>query len=175
MRRLMLLRHAKSDWSKPGQRDHDRVLAARGREAAPRIGKYMATHDLVPELVVCSTAVRARQTWDLVAEALKAAPTVLHDERIYENRPDTLLGVIRETEPGVHVLMLVGHNPSFHGLAEILCATGDTESRQRLREKFPTAGLAVIDFATDAWDRVHPHSGRLDRMISPRLLEAAPD
>jgi len=175
MRRLMLLRHAKSDWSKPGQRDHDRVLASRGREAAPRIGKYMATHDLMPELVVCSTALRARETWELVAGELAAEPKVAHDERIYENRPDTLLEVIQETEPGIHVLLLVGHNPSFPALAELLAATGDTESRQRLREKFPTAGLAVIDFAVDAWDRVHPHSGRLDRMITPRLLDAAPD
>jgi phosphohistidine phosphatase len=175
MRRLMLLRHAKSDWSKPGQRDHDRVLASRGREAAPRIGKYMATHDLVPELVVCSTAVRARETWELVAGELASTPRVAHDERIYENRPDTLLHVIHETVPDVHILLLVGHNPSFSALAELLAATGDTESRQRLREKFPTAGLAVIDFAVDAWDRVHPHSGRLDRMITPRLLDAESD
>jgi phosphohistidine phosphatase len=172
MRRLMLLRHAKSEWSKPGQRDHDRVLAARGREAAPHIGKYMATHGLIPDLVVCSTATRARETWDLVVEALKPTPKVVHDERIYDNRPDTLMDVIHETNPEIHVLLLVGHNPSFHALGELLAATGDTESRQRLREKFPTSGLAVIDFAVDAWDRVHPHSGRLDRMITPRLLDA---
>jgi phosphohistidine phosphatase len=173
MRRLMLLRHAKSDWSKPGQRDHDRALAARGREAAPRIGKYMATHGLVPELVLCSTATRARETWELVAEELPAEPALVHEERIYENRPDVLLDVINETDADVHVLLMVGHNPSFHGLAQLLAATGDTESRQRLREKFPTAGLAVIDFAVDTWDRVHPDSGRLDRMITPRLLDEA--
>jgi phosphohistidine phosphatase len=173
MRRLMLLRHAKSDWSKPGQRDHDRVLAARGRDAAPRIGKYMATHGLVPELVLCSTATRARETWELVAQTLPEQPTVVHDERIYENRPDVLLNVINETDAEVHALLLVGHNPSFHGLSQLLAATGDTESRQRLREKFPTAGLAVIDFAVDAWDRVHAQSGRLDRMITPRLLDEA--
>jgi phosphohistidine phosphatase len=175
MRRLMLLRHAKSDWSKPGQRDHDRVLASRGREAAPRVGKYMATHGLVPELVICSTATRARETWNLVAPALRAAPPLVHDERIYENHPDVLLEVIRETAADIHVLLLVGHNPSFQGLAERLVATGDIESRQQLRAKFPTAGLAVIDFAVDAWDRVHPQSGRLDRMITPRLLDAEPD
>jgi phosphohistidine phosphatase len=118
---------------------------------------------------------RARETWELVAREITAEPKVVHDERIYENRPDTLLDVIHETETGIHVLLLVGHNPSFPALAELLAATGDTESRQRLREKFPTAGLAVLDFAVDAWDRVHPHSGRLDRMITPRLLDAAPD
>ena len=104
-----------------------------------------------------------------------AAPTLVHDERIYQNRPDILLDVIHETEADIHVLLLVGHNPSFQGLAELLSATGDIESRQRLREKFPTTGLAVIDFAVDAWERVHAQSGRLDRMITPRLLDAAPD
>src|SRR5262245_31324938 len=118
MRRLMLLRHAKSDWSKPGQRDHDRLLAARGREAAPRIGKYMAAHGLVPELVVCSTATRARETWELVAQMLKSQPKAVHDERIYENRPDVLMDIIHETDAAVHVLMLVGHNPSFHARSE---------------------------------------------------------
>jgi phosphohistidine phosphatase len=175
MRRLMLLRHAKSDRSKPGGRDRDRTVAPRGREAAQRIGAYMAGHGLRPDLVICSTAVRTRETWDLVASAFTKAPQVAYDERIYQNNPKILLDVVRETEPGVHVLLLVGHNPSFQAIAEFLTASGHGDARQRLREKFPTAGLAVIDFPVDAWDRVHPHSGRLDRLITPGVLEAAPD
>ncbi len=175
MRRLMLLRHAKSDRSKPGERDRDRTVAPRGRAAAPRIGAYMAGHGLRPDLVICSTAVRTRETWDLVAPAFTKAPRVVYDERIYQNNPEVLLDVVKETKPGVHVLLLVGHNPSFQALAEFLTASGHGDARQRLREKFPTAGLAVIDFPVDAWDRVHPHSGRLDRLITPGVLEAAPD
>jgi len=174
MRRLMLLRHAKSDRSDPGARDHDRVLNPRGREAAPRMGAYMVSHSLIPDLVLCSTAARARETWDLAASAFGDPPKVRYDERIYENNPEILFDLIAATASGVQVLLLVGHNPSFESLAGRLVASGHGDARQRLREKFPTAGLAVIDFPIDAWSRVHPHSGRLDRLITPRLI-AAPD
>ena len=135
----------------------------------------MASHGLVPDLVVCSTATRARQTWDLVAPAFAEPPTVLNDARIYENNPRILLDLVTETKQSVHGLLLVGHNPSFEVLAELLTASGHGDARQRLREKFPTAALAVIDFPIDAWPRVHPHSGRLDRLITPRLLENPED
>ena len=177
MRRLMLLRHAKSDRSNPGARDHDRVLNARGREAAPRIGAYMASHGLTPDLVICSTATRARETWQLVAEAaaFSTPPKTVFEERIYRNDPRILLELVQQTKAGTHGLLMVGHNPSFQMFADLMAASGHGDARQRLREKFPTAALAVIDFAVDAWERVHPHSGRLDRLITPRLLEAAPD
>jgi phosphohistidine phosphatase len=175
MRRLTLLRHAKSDWANLGARDHTRPLAARGREAAPRIGAYTARHALVPDLVVCSTAARAQQTLDLVAaEFSRPIPTV-YDERIYEVGADDSLDVIRETKPSVHILLLVGHNPGLHDLAELLIASGDLEVRQRLIEKFPTAGLAVIDFPIDDWRKIHRRSGRLDRFVTPRAIEAATD
>jgi phosphohistidine phosphatase len=174
MRRLMLLRHAKSDRSVAGMRDHDRPLNPRGRESAPHIGAYMASHGLVPDLVVCSTATRTRETWDLVAAALGATPKVRYDERIYENDPGALFDLVRTTRNG-DTLLLIGHNPSFQMFAELMVASGHGDARQRLREKFPTAGLAVIDFAIDSWERVHSHSGRLDRMITPRLLDNSSD
>jgi phosphohistidine phosphatase len=170
----MLLRHAKSDRSVPGMRDHDRPLNPRGREAAPRVGAYMASHALIPDLVVCSTATRTRETWDLVAAALAAPPQVRYDERIYRNDPGALMDIVRTTQNS-DTLLLIGHNPSFQMFAELMVASGHGDARQRLREKFPTAGLAVIDFAIDSWERVHPHSGRLDRMITPRLLDDSSD
>lgn len=175
MRRLMLLRHAKSDWSQAGARDHDRVLNPRGREAAPRIGAYMAGHGLTPDRVICSTASRTRETWELAAKAFPAPPPVVHDARIYESSPATLLAVVKESAPEVHALLLVGHNPGMHELADLMIATGDLEGRQRLREKFPTAGLAVIDFPVDAWNQLHPRSGRFDRLVTPRLIDTATD
>jgi phosphohistidine phosphatase len=175
MRRLMLLRHAKSDWTRPGTRDHERALAPRGREAAPRIGRYMARHGLTPDLVVCSTATRTRETWDLVAPAFAAGPPAIYEDRLYEASPDALIGVIKETKDSAHALMLVGHNPGLHNLAQRLIASGDIEARQRLSEKFPTGALAVIDFAIDDWRKLHPRSGRLDRFVVPRALETATD
>ena len=175
MRRLMLLRHAKSDWSKLGASDAERILAARGREAAPRVGAYMAHHGLKPDLVICSIATRARETWDLVAPEFKQQPPVAYEDRIYESGVDALLAVIKETQAAVHALMLVGHNPGLHDLAQRLIASGDTEARQRLTEKFSTAALAVIDFAIDDWRKLHPRSGRLDRFVAPRMLGRATD
>ena len=171
MRRLMLLRHAKSDWSKPGERDHDRALAARGLVDAPRIGAYMASHGLIPDLVVCSTARRARETYDLVAGEFAKPPKVVHEPRVYDNNPEILFDLVRKTGRDVQVLLLVGHNPSFQSFTDAMTASGHGDARQRLREKFPTATLAVIDLPIDAWDELHLHSGRLDRLITPRLLD----
>src|SRR5262245_19623739 len=175
MLRLMLLRHEKSDWTKPSQRDRDRVLAPRGRSTAPQIGTYMARHKLLPEQVVCSTAVRTRQTWELVAAALPKAPAVTFEDGLYDADPDDIIDVIQATPGDVRSLLVLGHNPGLHEVANLLVATGDLDARERLGEKLPTAGLAVIDFAFGSWDKVHPDSGRLDRFVVPRMLEAATD
>jgi phosphohistidine phosphatase len=175
MRRLMLLRHAKSDWSVPGARDHDRTLSARGREAAPKMGAYMARHALVPDLILASTAVRVEETLDLVLPAFEKAPKIARDGRVYEAEADGLLELVKETPRTAHSLLLVGHNPGLGELAGLLIAAGDVEARQRLIEKFPTAALAVIDFAIDEWGKVHPRGGRLDRFVVPRALETTTD
>jgi phosphohistidine phosphatase len=175
MLRLMLLRHAKSDWTKPGQRDRDRVLAPRGRSAAPQIGTYMARHKLLPERVICSTAVRTRQTWELVAAALPKAPAATFEDALYDADPDDIIDVIQATPGDVRSLLVLGHNPGLHEVANLLVATGDLDARERLGEKLPTAGLAVIDFAFGSWEKIHPDSGRLDRFVVPRTLEAATD
>ena len=95
MRRLLLLRHAKSDWTGIGLKDQDRGLASRGRDSAPRIGAYMAHHALIPDLVLSSTATRARDTWSLVAEAFRMPPPVSYEERLYETAPKAILDVIQ--------------------------------------------------------------------------------
>lgn len=175
MRRLILLRHAKSDWSAAGRPDHDRELALRGSDAAVKIGAYMARHALVPDLVLCSTAARSRRTWALVAEAFAVPPDVIYDDRLYEVGAKAILEVIRAARPQVHALAVIGHNPGLHDLAELLIASGDIETRQRLLQKFPTGGLAVIDFPIDEWQKLHANSGRLDRFVTPRSLEIATD
>jgi phosphohistidine phosphatase len=172
MRRLMLLRHAKSDWSAPGGRDLDRALSSRGREAAPKMGAYMARHALVPDLILASPATRVAETLEHILPAFKTAPKVRREERIYESGADTLLAVIKETPKTVHSLLLVGHNPGMAELASLLIAAGDIAARQQLIEKFPTAALAVIDFPFDDWAKLHPKAGRLDRFVVPRALES---
>lgn len=175
MRRLMLFRHAKSDRSAPGAVDRDRPLERRGKEAAPRIGAYMTRHGLLPDSVVCSPARRTRETWSLVAAAFSKPPSVTFEERVYNATANTLLDVARKTSNDVHSLLIIGHNPGLQDLAALLIASGDVEARERLHEKFPTAGLVVIDFAYDDWQKLHRQAGRLDRFVTPRSLTSATD
>jgi phosphohistidine phosphatase len=169
----MLLRHAKSDLSKPGEADHDRDLNKRGRDTAPRIGRYIASHGLRPDRVLCSTARRARATWELVGAELDEPLQVVFERRLYNAPAQAVLETVRAAGDGVRSLLVVGHNPGLQELAGILIAAGDLGHREKLREKLPTGGLVVIDFALDTWADVHPRAGRLDRFIAPRGLETA--
>lgn len=170
MRRLMLLRHAKSDWSLSGQRDHDRTLSARGRAAAPRIGAYLAQHALIPDCVLISTARRTRETWKLVSASLSTRPQTHFDERIYEAEPGDILDAIRDTSAACQSLLVIGHNPGLQDLALMLVRDGHQGDLDRMTEKFPTAGLAIIDIPIDDWAGLQPRSGRLASFITPRDL-----
>ncbi|MGU3493162.1 SixA phosphatase family protein [Xanthobacteraceae bacterium A53D] len=169
MRRLILLRHAKSDWPE-GLADLERPLAPRGRLAAPRMGQYLANEGLIPDIVVVSPARRTQETWALVEPLLPPSMDVERDGRIYEAPTARLLTVIREQPARAHILMLVGHNPGMEGLADTLVAGGSGVARERMQEKFPTAALAVIDLPVDDWADVAEDTGRLDRFITPRAL-----
>ncbi len=129
----------------------------------------MAEHGLVPDLALVSTARRAQETWELVAETLPRGIEVRDAVGIYEVSATAILGVIRGVEPSVRSLLLVGHNPGMAELALLLAGEGD--ALPRLREKFPTAGLAVIDFDAGQWSEIEPGRGRLVRFVAPRMLE----
>jgi phosphohistidine phosphatase len=167
----MLLRHAKTQRAQPGERDRDRRLTKRGRNDAPLIGAYMAHHGLAPDLVLVSSAARAQETWALLADCFAKTPKVVSEERIYNADPEDLMNLLAET-PGAKSLAVVGHNPGLHELAVQLIASGDVEARERIAEGLPTSGLVVIDLAFDDWSRLHPHSGRLERFVNPRLIAA---
>jgi phosphohistidine phosphatase len=173
MFRLILLRHAKSD-SPGGVLDIDRPLAARGREAAPRMGAYLKDEQLFPALALVSPAKRTRETWDLVQPALGEVETRF-EPRIYEAPVARLLTIVQEVDPSVRTLLMVGHNPGFEDLARLLVGHGDRYAFARMTQKFPTAGLAVIDFPVESWPEVEPRGGRLDRFVTPKSLGAGED
>ena len=173
MLRLMLFRHAKSAYP-AGVEDHERPLAERGEKAAPVIGRYMADQRLVPDLAVVSTARRAQQTWALAAEALGKVIRRRDEARIYE-APAALVEVIRQTPSGVGTLLLVGHNPGLQDLALDLVGGGDKDALARLRAKYSTAGLAVIDFDVRRWSDVSPGGGSLERFVTPKSVKAERD
>jgi phosphohistidine phosphatase len=174
MRRLMLLRHAKTERAGPGQRDRERKLTKRGRSDAPVIGAYLVRHGLIPDLVLVSPAVRTQETWALIAPTFTKAPRARNDERIYDASPQRLFNVIAET-PNARSLLVIGHNPSLHDVALQLISSGDADMRARAADKLPTSGLAVIDFSIEDWSRLNPHSGRLEHFVTPRLLADAAD
>jgi phosphohistidine phosphatase len=174
MRRLMLLRHAKSNWPE-GVADRERPLATRGREAAPVMGRYLAEELLLPDLVLVSPARRTQETWQLVAPMLPEKPAVQHEPRIYEAKTQRLLEVVQETEPVVRTLLMIGHNPGFEELAALLTGHGDRYAAARMSQKYPTCGLAVLDFAVDDWRDVAARGGRLDRFVTPASLGEGPD
>ena len=173
MRRLILLRHGKAERSEPGMQDQTRVLIERGRKDAGKIGAYMASHALIPDRVLLSPAARTRETWKFAAAAFRPEPGAIMSEQLYDATPHAIFAAIKDVPAAVHTLLMVGHNPSLHEVAQMLVATGDIEARERLREGLPTAGLVIVDFAIDSWGKLHPQSGRLERFISPKTLEAA--
>jgi phosphohistidine phosphatase len=174
MRRLMLLRHAKTERPEPGQRDRDRKLTKRGRADAPAIGAYMAHHGLVPDVALVSPAKRAQETWELMAEAFAKPPRLVNEDRIYNASAEALIAVVSEMR-GAHSLLVVGHNPSLHDVATQLIVSGDAAARDHLIEKLPTSGLVVIDLAFDDWSRLPRHSGRLECFVTPKLMTGAAD
>jgi phosphohistidine phosphatase len=173
MRRLLLFRHAKAERSEPGMEDRARALVERGRRDAARIGAYMATHALVPDRVLVSPAKRSQETWKYTAGAFRPAPAAKMVERLYDATPHMIFAVIKDAPASAHTLLVVGHNPGLQELALMLIASGDIDARERLREKLPTSGLVIIDFAFDDWGKLHPQSGRLERFVTPRSLDAA--
>jgi phosphohistidine phosphatase len=175
MRRLMLLRHAKTENDAPSGRDQDRRLDKRGRNDAAEIGGWIGRHPPFPDSVLVSPAVRAHQTWDIIWEALKdlgREPQVELLPELYGADPSQLLETIRlasATDP--NRLMVVGHNPGMHELALALAGSGDAAGRKALADNLPTSGLAVFDFTVDSWEDVAFRRGRLVQFVSPKLLK----
>ncbi|MGB8402394.1 SixA phosphatase family protein [Bradyrhizobium sp.] len=176
MRRLMLLRHAKTETDAPTGRDRDRRLDDRGRRDAAEIGGWIGRHPPFPDLVLVSPAVRAHQTWEIACEAMKELapePRVEILPELYGADPAQLLRAIRTAEvTGPRRLMVVGHNPGMHELALTLAGSGgDAAASKALKDNLPTAGLAIFDFAIDDWNNVAFRRGRLVQFVSPKLLK----
>jgi phosphohistidine phosphatase len=170
MRRLILFRHAKSDWSEVGRADHDRALSARGRRAAGPMGAWIAGRGFRPDLVLCSTAARARATWSLAKTAFSPQPPTSLREELYEAAVEAVADAVRSVPADVQTLLLVGHNPGFEGFVGWAAGSGDPEARRLLSVKFPTAAIAVLDLPGDCWSQLSKGEARLDRFVTPKAL-----
>jgi phosphohistidine phosphatase len=168
---LFLLRHAKSSWSNPSLPDRERPLATRGVTDAPLMGKAMTERGIDPDLVLCSSARRTRDTLALVLPELRVEPKVVYEDALYHASPEATLEIIHAVQPGSNRVMLVGHNPEIQSLALDLVGAGAKHFRDRLRTKYPTAALAVINFPSGLWKSVTVNSGTLNLFLSPRDLK----
>lgn len=169
-RQLVLLRHAKSSWDDPLLQDFDRPLAKRGRGAARRIADWLIKNKIRPSLVLCSAAVRTRQTLDLISDAIVPGATVIHDKSLYLAEMDELLARIRAVDDHVGCVLVVGHNPGLHELAVTLAASAGKRERARLAEKFPTAGVAWFEVGGSGWADIDPGTTTLIEFLRPADL-----
>jgi phosphohistidine phosphatase len=170
MRTLLLMRHAKSSWDQPGLADPERPLAPRGRLTAPLIARHLHDEGLIPDLVLCSPARRAQETWQLMAPELGGGVAVKVLRSLYPGAPGRLLEALRRLPDEVGRALLIGHNPGLAACAVALAATGPQKVLQRMRGKFVTAGLAVLTFEIDHWRELAAGRGRLERFVRPKDL-----
>ncbi|MGW6395463.1 SixA phosphatase family protein [Streptomyces sp. NPDC055103] len=164
-RRIVLLRHAKADWSDDS--DHERPLAERGRADAPVAGRKLAATGIGFDLALCSTAVRTRETWKLAVHELPERPRTVYEDRLYDASLGELIALLNETSEDVDDLLVIGHNPGMHALADALAggSEGDTLPRMN-RSGFPTSAFAVLAF-NGSWKSVEHGVARLVDFWTP--------
>jgi phosphohistidine phosphatase len=175
VKRLFLLRHAKA--SREEGRDQDRILAPRGREDAPRMGRFLKEEVYIPQLVLCSTAARTRQTLELLLPELGAKPMVQFLDELYLAESEDIAAIAKRAKDSVHTLMIVGHNPGIEESARELAGV-PAERRARkhyetMAAKFPTGSLAVIDFEIERWSDIRQGLGELELFVRAKDLKGS--
>ena len=171
MRTLLLMRHAKSGWDDPTLDDHERPLNRRGTRDAPRMARYMAAAGLVPDVVLCSDAVRTRATMALLlAEWPGSAPSVSYEAGLYLAEPAAIMEAVRGLAKSVRRCLVLAHNPGIHALALGLAGGGNRNVLSDVAARFPTSALAVIDLDTGDWKTIESGSGRLRAFVYPKVL-----
>ncbi len=165
--RLILTRHAKSSWDIPAQEDHERSLNPRGYRAAKRIGNWISARGFCPEVVLCSTARRARETWDGIAASCGDLPDcdVSYLDRLYVAPAEAMLETIRKSNGSS--LLLVAHNPGIAHLASLLAVSPSEHPRFN---DYPSGATTVYQFEIARWQDLRPYSGRISDFVIPREL-----
>lgn len=173
MLNLMLMRHAKAASPAPGQEDADRPLTGRGKRAAAAMGNYLGENELVPDLVLCSPARRAKETWKFVARKLAASPRTLFERDLYDfGDGEALLKCLQRHAGKAKSILLISHNPSIEGLAQRLARKGDKKLRSLLQAKYPTGALTVIALDYPNWAALAEGAGTLSRFVRPKDIMA---
>lgn len=172
MKHLLLLRHAKAEPGTDAVRDRDRPLAERGHRDAELMGRALAAENL-PDLILCSPALRTRETLTDLLRPLTKRPRVLLEEALYSGAGGDYIATIARTAGDADRVLVVGHNPTIHRTALALAAEGDAMLRLRLAERFPTTALAVFALPIRAWPELKSGRGTLESLVFPHDLGAA--
>lgn len=170
MLRLLLLRHAKSSWNDMSVPDFQRELNSRGRSAVPVLVRHMVGAGLTPTRILCSSARRTRETLAGMLPFLAEDLDIHLTRALYDTDSDNVLDIIRNHGGDADTLLVIGHNPATQDLTLELAASGDRTLLTAVEEKFPTAGLAILDFDLDDWSSLAPCSGHLTDFVRPRDL-----
>lgn len=170
MKTLLLLRHAKSSWDPPDLADHERILDERGRHAAELMAFHLSRHPQRPSLVLCSSARRAVETLAPLRRRLGARTRVRIERGLYLASAEVLEARLARLRASEACVLLIGHDPGLHELAVALAERGERAALARLREKFPTAALAVLSLEIERWRAITPGCGRLVAFETPREL-----
>lgn len=166
----MLLRHAKAVQQSRGD-DFARDLQDKGHRDAARLGSYLRSHDLVPDVALVSTSARTRQTFDGLTATIEAPVAASYDEMLYNATAGEIRAMLKTTTPGVRTLMILGHNPGIADLALMLSRDGDLAEIARMRNRFAPCSLAIIASDAEDWADVGASGGRLDLFLQPEDLE----
>ena len=164
---LYLLRHAKSSWADATVDDHDRPLQAKGERRAAAQRDHLIDRGIRADLVLCSTALRARETYDIVASAL-GEPEVRYKVKIYEADPRDIIEIVNHLDDNYDNVVIVGHDPTLQLLAATLAMTATGDAMERVRRKFPTCGLATLTFGDAGWSSVAKGVGHLEEFHVPQ-------
>ena len=169
MKRLLLLRHAKTEQAnKDTPADADRALTRQGEAEAPAVGREMQKRAYAPDLILCSPSRRTRQTLELANAELGSRARVEYDSAIYAAGARQLLALFRNLPDNIQQPLVVGHNPGFEDSLSLLAEPSPQQAGEH--ERFPTGALAVLQFDIAAWRELSPHSGALVDFIRPKDL-----
>jgi len=166
MRRLLLLRHAKAILA-TGRGDFERSLIERGRRDAKRVGAYVARIGMAPDLVIDSGAARTRQTGEIVRATWPEGAEARAEPRLYDASGQTIQAIVRALPDAAPHVMLIGHNPGIGEIANRFVGRGARDETLRMAAKFPTSGLAILEFEAERWRDIEPGSALLARFVTP--------
>ena len=171
MKRLTILRHAKSSWNDPHLEDFNRPLNERGWKSARRVGRELEKRGVKFDLIIASPAARVRETIDGLTEKLALNVEIRFEPRMYAASEEMLLAIVRDIRESSHTPLLVGHNPGLQQLIVALTHNDGDELRRSVERKFPTAALAQVELPAHRWIEVAPGTGKITDLILPKELD----